>query len=235
MKARFKLSLLMLALMISWSVSAQVSLGVRAGVNNSNVIIPSIISSVGLSPSFLKGYSLAAVAEISINDNFAFQPELAYTQKGFEARIGQDVELFGINVPLGLKATTTINYLELPLLAKAKFGNQSVQGYITAGPTLGYATNGNFKTKATFLIDIPLTNTDIDFEALNIDRFELAGTVGAGIQFNTNSGNLFLDARYTHGISKIDNISFVDLKLRNQGVGINAGWMIPLSGRKPRA
>ncbi len=218
--------------------TAQTSIGFRVGANLAKVPQPDVISS--FTPDFknITATSVAAVAEIGINDNFAFQPELAYTQKGFAIKEGFDLNLFDIPLPLGVKAVTKVNYLEAPLLAKAKFGNEKVNAYITAGPTLGYAMGGRFITKAQILVDIKLIDQKLDLDRLGYERFEVGGSIGAGLNFNTKtSGSFFIDARYTKGFTNVYDVPIVDLKLKNQSFGVNVGYMIPLtSGKKiPRA
>lgn len=217
---------------------AQTSIGFRAGFTYANVPEPAAISGIVPDFKFILGKSFAAVADISINDQFSFQPELAYTEKGFAISEGFDLDLFDIPIPLGIKAVTKVNYIEAPLLAKYKFGNEKVGAYLMAGPTLAYATGGRFQTKAQILIDIKLIDQKLDLDNLGYNRFEMGGTLGAGLNFNTNNGgSFFIDARYTKGFTNVYDVPVLDLKLKNQGFGLNVGYMMPLSGGKriPRA
>jgi len=223
--------------LLTFALSAQTSIGIRGGLNFANVPAPSGISN--LLPIFkpAKGASVALVTEMGIGKNFAIQPELAYHQKGFALKAGLDFLLFNVDVPLGIKAVTKVNYLEAPILGKYKFGSGKVGGYVVAGPTIGYALNGRFTTKAQVLIDIKITDEKLDLANLGYNRFELGGILGAGVNFKTGNGNLFIDARYARGFTNVYDVPFVDLKLKNKGVSINVGMMIPLtSGSKiPRA
>ncbi len=217
---------------------AQTSIGFRAGLNYSNVPEPSVLDGIVPDFKFIVGPNIAAVADIAINDHFSFQPELAYIQKGFTIREGFDLNLFDVPIPLGVKATTKVNYIEAPLLAKYKFGNNKVSGYLMAGPTLGYATGGRFQTTAQILIDIRLVDKKLDLASLGYERFEVGGTIGAGVNFyNKNGGSFFIDARYTKGFTNVYDVPIVDLKLKNQGFGVSVGYMMPLTSGKriPRA
>jgi len=214
---------------------AQTSIGIRGGITYSNVPEPSAISGIVPDFKFITGKSFAVVADIGINNQFSFQPELAYTEKGFAIREGFDVNLFEVPIPLGVKAITKVNYIEAPLLAKYKFGNEKVGAYLMAGPTLGYATGGRFQTKAQILIDINLIDRKLDLDNLGYERFEVGGTVGAGVNFNTNNGgSFFIDARYTKGFTNVYDVPVVDLKLKNQGIGVSVGYMMPLTSGKKR-
>lgn len=217
---------------------AQTSIGFKGGFNYANVPEPSAVSGIVPDFKFVLGKSFAVVADIGVNDQFSFQPELAYTQKGFAIREGFDINLFDVPIPLGVKAVTKVNYIEAPLLAKYKFGNEKVGAYLLAGPTLGYATGGRFQTKAQILVDIKLVDQKLDLDNLGYERFEVGGTLGAGINFNTgNGGSFFIDARYTKGFTNVYDVPIVDLKLKNQGFGISVGYLMPLTSGKriPRA
>ena len=157
--------------LLSSGLFAQVSLGFSAGLNASKVSASDI---AGFSPNFksIDGTRIAAIVEIGISEKFSIQPEIAYTNKGFKIKEGFDLKLFGYKLPLGVEAVTKFKYVELPLLAKYKFGDKKVRAYVVAGPNFGYATKAKLKTRANFILDIPLTNTDINLQSNNIQRFD---------------------------------------------------------------
>ena len=239
MKALPKSLLTFLIAIISTITFAQTSIGFRGGVNFTTISQPDIIKSI--TPDFKStiGTNVALVAEIGISENFALQPEIGYSQKGFKIEEGINVDIFNIPVPIGAKVVTKFNYFEAPLLAKFKFGSPQVQAYVVAGPVLSYATGGQLKTKAKILIDIPLTSTNLNLNALGFERFDIGATVGTGLMLHTKGGSIFADVRYTKGFKDVYDIPLIDLKLQNSGIGVNVGYMFPLtkknnSSSKPR-
>ena len=208
---------------------AQVSLGLKAGVNIANVTIPEVslvnIPNVQANKSFTVG----AVAEFGIANGFAIQTEANYTKKGFIINEGIPLELANIPLPVGVKVTTDLNYIEVPVLAKYNFGNGKVGGYVTAGPTMSYAASGRFRTAANFIIDFNVVDQKFDFDDFNISKFDLGASIGAGGTVNLGTTKLFVDARYTHGFNKLDNIPVIDLDFRNKNFAITTGFLIPLS------
>ena len=231
MKATLKSIGTVLTLIFLATVSnAQISIGLKGGVNHAN------ISTANFTQSFLpafknnKSITYGAVVEYGITDAFAIQSELNFIKKGFVIREGIDLNLWNIPVPVGVKATTDLNYVEMPLLAKYKVGAGVLGAYIAAGPTFGYATGGKFKTSANFLVDINLVSTPINLDALNINRFEVGGAVGAGVTLNVGGSQLFVDGRYTHGFTKLDNLPIVDVDFKNKGFALTGGFLIPLGG-----
>lgn len=214
---------------LSIAIFAQtVSVGIKGGLNIANVGAPDIIETAEFIPEFrnIQTANFGLVSEIELHPNFAIQPELVFTTKGFKIREATNLDIFNVPLPLGVTATSKFNYIEMPLLAKAKFGTGPVQAYMVAGPTFGYATGGNLKTSANVLIELDLYETPIDLDNIGYERFEVGGMVGGGLAFDTGGGQLFLDARYNHGFTEVYDIPVVSEKVQNKGFGINAGYMI---------
>ncbi len=215
------------------SAAAQFSVGVRSGAYWANVDETRALD--GLAPAFehLRSFQAAVVGEYAFSDRFALQSELGLTRKGFGYRQGLDVELFEVPLPIGVRAEARFHYLELPVLAKLRFGGPRLQANIMAGPQLGYALNGKLVTRTDGLIELQLTESDIDLDGIGYQRAELAGTVGAGLSYRAPFGTLSLDARYTHGLTGLYDIPLVDETVRNRGFGVNLGFTVPLGGARP--
>jgi len=231
MKAIIRILGTALTLLLVTTVHAQFSLGIKGGWTMQNVTAPN--GAIDALP--LKGnqsFTLGGVAEYSLTNQFALQGEVNFVRKGFVIKEGLDLDILNIPLPVGVRATTNIKYVEMPLLAKYKFGTGKTHGYVVAGPTFGYARSGNFKTEANVLIDINLTNTPLNFDALNMNRWEVGGAVGLGGAVDLGGSQLFADARFTHSFTKLDNLPVVDVELRNRGVALTAGVLIPIGGKK---
>ena len=238
MKTLLKTTALILALAFSLNTQAQkISIGLKAGVQQANVATPDIIQDLEFLPDFqsITTPNFGITSEIGLHPNFAIQPELAYTVKGFKVNENFDLNLFNIPLPVGATAISQFHYLELPLLAKAKFGNF----YVLAGPTFGYALNGNLKTRAKFLVEIDLFDTKINLDEVGYERWEVGGMAGAGVSFPVfNGGQIFLDARYSHGFTQPYDIPLVHEKVQHKNFGVNVGFMLPIGGKAttpPRA
>ena len=233
MKAISNLLTLALGLIFTFAfiqtAQAQVSLGLKAGTNWANIQATESLDKVLPDFKYINNANYGLVAEIPVTSQFAFQPEIAFVKKGFELDKGFDLTLFGIDVPVGVKAESRFSYVEMPLLAKYKFGTEGLSAYVVAGPTLGVATAGRLITKAdVFITDINLTNTPVDLDAIDYQRLEVGGTVGAGLAVNTGFGQIFADARYNHGFTQLYDIPLVDEKVSNKGFGLNVGVMVGL-------
>jgi hypothetical protein len=216
-------------LFLSTHISAQTIYGLRAGATFNTISQTDVIDAVTPDIDYLVGFSGAFFAEVPITNGLSFQPELAFSQKGFSIRQDADAELFGFDLPIGVRANSRFDYLETPLLLKGKFGNEKVKGFVMAGPALGYATGGNLRTRSTGFIEFDLLNTSIDLDAINYERFEVSGIVGAGLSIDAGFGHIILDARFQQGFTELYDIPLVAERVRNQGFGVNAGVAIPLN------
>lgn len=207
---------------------AQLSLGLRGGLNVANVYTTEGLDRLTSDFKYINGPTIAGVLEYGVNDNFALQTELAYTRKGFQTNVGTDINLFNVPLPVGVTAESRFNYLELPVLAKVKFGNELMKGYVMAGPSVGYATSGRLITRANALLEFKISDTDLNLDAIDYQRIEVGATAGAGISFNTSIGQIFADARYNRGFTELYNIPVLEEKIRNHGFAFNVGFLVPV-------
>ena len=160
--------------------SGNVKLGIKAGLNVATVTgdVPDDVESRA-------GFHAGIVAEFKVAPNFSIQPELLYSQQGFKYDLAED----GFIVATTLK----LDYLNLPVLAKYYV----IEGFsIEAGPQFGYRLSSKLKYEAS-----GIGNYEADFEdETNEVDFSLVG----GLAYDLPIG-LFFQARYTAGLSKINN------------------------------
>ncbi|NEM99230.1 porin family protein [Pontibacter burrus] len=203
---------------LSFTASAQtISIGPRVGVNFANQIVSGDDSRYADNwndeVKSIVGLQVGAVANIKFSEMFSVQPELMFVQKGYEFTFDDR------------KATGKYDYLELPVLAKISIGNGPLQGFVTAGPTLGYWASG----KDTYKTDRFEISEDVDFDddELLEKRFEFGGSIGLGLAYNTGLGTFNFDARYHTGFTSAyesDN----NEKLRNSGISLSVAYLFGL-------
>ncbi len=223
------------ALFMLFTLAAQaqkISLGLKGGAQQANVAAPDFIEDASFIPDFkpITTANFGVVSEIELHPNFAIQPELSYVMKGFKVHENFDVDLFNVPLPMGVTAISKFHYLEMPVLAKAKFGNF----YLLAGPTFGYAMGGRLETRARALIEFDLFDTKIDLDEVGYERWEIGGMAGAGVSVPVgNGGQIFLDARYSHGFTQAYDIPVVREKVQHKNFGLNVGFMLPIGKKAP--
>lgn len=223
----FFASLLVVA--CSFSLMAQINVGAKVGYQLNNVYTTEGLGAIA--PNFLAidEASYGLVVEIPVAGGFSFQPELGFTTKGFGLKQGLDVPVFGVDLPLNASAETRVKYVEVPLLAKYKFGEEDFQAYVAAGPNLGYASSAQIDTRVNALLDFDLGSVPLNLDNINYERFDVGATVAVGFQYNFGPVVAFADARYNRGFTELYDIPLVNEKVRNTGYGFNFGMMVPLA------
>lgn len=142
------------------------------------------------------GGDLAILCAIPIGGGFInLQPELHWMQKGYNIEDAATGDLI----------TSTLNYLELPLLLRLNFGG-SIRLFAFAGPSVGYLLDGELNTATT--------SKDAT-EYLEETEFNAHLGLGVGL------GTFELDIRYIAGLTEIsDSEDLSDVKNSSFGVGI---------------
>ena len=132
------------------------------------------------------GLALGARAELGVTKPYSLLLEPMYLQRA-------DVETMDM-LGLSFKSEVQTNYLELPVLAKAKFGAMKAHAYVFAGPSLGIFLNGESKTGGV--------TKDVD----SVSTLNVSGEVGACGSYQVQKFvYLNLDARYAYGFTNAND------------------------------
>jgi hypothetical protein len=176
---------------LSSAAFAQFSIGPRFGINMASISDDPDYQS-GVDQSNHLGLLFGAAAEIRISSPIYAEIQLLYIQKG-EELAGED--------QLGRQAEQilTANYLEIPILIKAKFHTGAVSPYVFLGPNIGLLLSAN----SEFTVQGQTEDTDIKDNLTSID-FALDFGAGLGIPVSP-SVSLVFDARYSLGLSDISD------------------------------
>lgn len=222
-------------LLSAMTTQAQMSLGLRAGVNLANYNFKFGSSLAGAEPDQPSSAALLTIGvpfQMTFSEHFAMQAELNFTQKGFRQKIDDTFQ--GTRIESDGKLV--VNWLELPILAKARFGSDAgIGGGVFLGPSIGYGLSGKSTSTATVTTNgKPTTNsnsTDLNFKDDDHSRFDFALNLGGEV----NYGGIFLDVRYQLGLTnmisdKSGTSGSGEFTARTRGLGITAGYRIPIGG-----
>ncbi len=171
-----KVFLVLTVVLSSVLVNAQVSFGIKAGLNNStlggdNADIAGKKSNTG--------YNVGVIAAIPLSKNFVFQPEIMLSaNQGMEFRPSTTSE-----------TNYNLNYVNIPLLIKYK----SMGFYGEAGPYFGFLTSGKVKTKTGS------TTTESDIKD-SFDGTDMGVALGTGYVMKSGLG---FGVRYNMGLQNI--------------------------------
>ncbi len=157
---------------------------------------------------FNSGFTVGVAVNVPIGSgSFSLQPELSFVQKG------------GKYNETNYSSKTRLDYLELPVLAKATFG-EATKFYINVGPSLGLGLDG--KVERDYMNGFVKEEDDVDFGEGD-DAFK---KTDFGLQFGGGiliADKVMVDIRYGLGLSSLIN----DYKVTNNVLQFTLG--IPLN------
>jgi hypothetical protein len=212
------------------ATQAQVKFGAHAGINAASQTnkFKSGTQTITENSKSKIGFTLGAVAEISIADAIAFRPELNFTQKG--GKLKETVS--GVTE----ENTLTLNYLELPLNVVYKFEAGGGNVFVGVGPSIGFGLSGKAKFKESGT-GVPTTEGSVSVKFDGKDNATDGKAHLKSLDFGANflagyqmSNNIFFKASYSLGLS---NISPEDGgTTKNKGFGFTIGYMFGGSDSK---
>lgn len=221
-----RLILLVLVLTFQLTAFAQVNIGVKAGVNFTSIELSGNNTS-DLNTHSLTGSNYGVFAEFDLNSNFSIQPEINYTKKRFYYDLVDEIDG---------RADYTFKFVEVPVLAKYKFGNKHFEAYVNAGPLLSSFVKGEqvtttYGSETTYdgnrRTRVP--NRSINYLNQNdSNRFGLGATAGFGVGTKAWKGMMFLDLRYAINTISFTTTEFSDAELNTQLFNFSLGYKIPL-------
>lgn len=166
------------------------------------------------------GFVGGAAVEIGLVENFfSVQPELLFIQKGEKYDAA------------GVTTRSTLNYLELPVLAKVSFGSEVIKGYVNAGPSLSLGLSGTHKveggeTPGERAIRFGSRGSDANRQYVD-SRFDFGLQFGGGVRVGVGPGAVIGDVRYGLGLTDL----YDEDRSKNRAFAFTLGYAIPLSGK----
>ena len=135
--------------------------------------------------------------EFMLGKKIALQPELLFHQKGYKTSLSQSNTNY--------ESSVTLNYLELPVLVKVKFGSF----YVNAGPYVAMGLGGKYKSKASGLFNGSVDGKVKFGKAPDNDTSNdvyIDNTIDAGVQIGGGyliANKIMIDLRYGFGLTNI--------------------------------
>lgn len=135
---------------------------------------------------------------------FSLQPEVLFTQKGYQRAANNRL---------------TVNYIEIPVMGRLSIGSKQTRGYLGVGPSYGYAIGG--KNRGADGKDVKLEFGDGTGE---VKRSDWGLQFGLGFSQRLGSGALQVEGRYGLGLSNISSS-----ESHNRVISFTVGYAIPIS------
>ncbi len=213
----------------AFSAGAQeMLLGARIGANLANESRDSVPS--GFSNASNAGILAGLQFDYWFSDMWGLSAQALYDQKGTDENVNQTAGI----VSTSASDNITLNYLEIPILLKLRFGTGRIRPYVFAGPSFGFFLSGSDTRESSSSggVIIP-TNSDttISIPSSSVKTLDISGVFGAGLSIKLNSGHLlFLDAAYALGLVDIFNTqNGSNTMAESRDIRIAAGILFPLN------
>ena len=225
-KSAFIAAAVFVAAAVSSAQAQDVRFGLRAGANYSN-----LAGDVKNEAAYNNkaGFLGGVMVNIPVlDDNFlSVQPEILYSQKGFENKPTEFTGLLGAKQKR--EGNVNYNYLDVPVLLKINAG-----GFIAeAGPQYSYLLSANDETRTTTTPALggspSTTDSQSKRDVSGLNRNELGYVAGIGYQADNG---VSLNLRYTGAFGdfvKSENSTYFngDLKnARHSAFQLSLGYLI---------
>ena len=209
------------------SLSAQWSVGFGGGFNLafSNLTFQEDLNNIN-QRSNLVGLTLALPVEVPSGKMFSLRTGLVFIQRGTR------FNYLGAGPGRFYDTKYIMDYLEIPLLAKATFSVQPFNFYVLGGVQPGYAVNMRVVRISTNP-DIPIKEIfPVDFREAGISRLDIGLVMGGGIQAKIARGRrIFVEMQYHFGIRDISRRP--NTEVFNEGRTFSMGILVPLKKKEP--
>jgi hypothetical protein len=235
-------SLFLLIILATSTVTfAQLTLMPRAGMSTSTLRINEDGS---FKTSHVHGFVGGLGVNVPVTTKLSIQPDLLFVQRG---AVCSSLSSFPYGYPETHEenVTMTSNHLEIPVILRMTFGKK-VKYFTGVGTYFGYALNGNVKThdivveyrdnaehsRSEHFNSFDLSfNEPVNAEEYPYDATYIANRLDAGIQVSAGVQiwRLFLDVRYSLGLTRIDTHE----QVKHQGWQFSIG--VPLKIKKNTA
>ena len=203
---KIRLFLVLAMLAVVTAVSAQVSLGVKGGVNMSNFYADELDDK-----NVKIGFNVGLLADIDFSYNSAIQTGLFFTTKGakYSPSIGS------------VNADVTINpmYLQLPVHYAYKVDvTPGTRVVFHAGPYAAYGVGGKTKLSGSLGDYSGETEFDVFGDEGSLKRFDAGLGLGVGAEF----GPILVDLGWDMGLVNISDSN--DGEIKNQNAYLSVGY-----------
>ncbi len=206
---------LLVAVLTAGYAQAQFTFGVRAGFNLTNISAKydGKKESGDDKNKFKPGFQIGVVGEYALSDAFAIQPGILIATQGSKYKFS---ETYG-GTTYESKGSTNLTYIQIPINAQYKLDLGGATLLLQAGPYLGYAISGKYKSEE----DGEKSDQKIKFGSDNdkVNPFDFGLGLGAGVQFS----NFQVGLGYNFGLTNLSNID--KQKMKNNGLALTVTYM----------
>jgi hypothetical protein len=131
------------------------------------------------------GFVAGGFLAFPLGESLSLQAEALFAQKGAQFEFEE------------LDTTLKLDYVEVPLVLKYRFGGDGIRPYVFAGPYVA------FRTKAEVEVDAGDDGTSTDELEDETKSTDFGAVAGGGIEFPAGDGAFLVEARYARGLTNV--------------------------------
>ena len=198
-----KLFFSIISILMINTLHAQVTYGIRSGVNYATwkgddiQIIQDLVDKTDgyIVTKGRTGLHIGGYVHIPISEVFAFEPGLEYSKKGYSLKGDFQIPVLKY-LNINARAQVQSHYIDIPLVLRA---NVYKGLNVFAGPQVSYLVRSTLNAKLD-VFGITLFNRGVGITE-RFNKVDMGLTGGIGYQFDNG---LNLQAGYDYGLSKLD-------------------------------
>jgi hypothetical protein len=227
-----RVSFLMFAyLLLSEKSNAQLSLGLKGGVNFSNLAVETETSNAfntRVAPTFgvLLNYRISPLLSLQAEPTFSMRGATLEEQR--ETSLGGSVTYKVVN-----QGVAKLNYFELPILGQYRPRlSEKIEAIISFGPEARFLTAPvKLRTTSTTYVGNEPVEIETSERSLSGDeglkKIDFGITAGAGVAYLVGTFKIFAEARYNLGLYNLSPENDGS-KIHNRGASIFLGITVPV-------
>lgn len=220
---RSKLFLILSSFLFVVTMSAQVQVELKLGLDNSTAIVDGIADNIVPTINKITRPAIALSASYKLDKYFSIGSGVRYQKKGYDLKEGTSFNLAGIDIPLGVEFRYRETSLSIPLYLQYTYPIDKLDLFVKTGASANIGLGGNYKTVANSIINITLSDTPIDY-GQRIQKTVYNGEIAAGIAYAYNGGKILGEIGYSRSFTnKIEDTTF-DLNLKEKTVSARIGY-----------
>jgi hypothetical protein len=234
-KSQRKFAIALLAfvpLLAGQHATAQMSIGVKGGINLSAI---SIDRETNTSFSTRVAPTFGIIFNYKLSPFLSIQAEPGFSQRGAKIKEVEVEIINNVTYRMVNSGSTSLNYFELPIVAqyRPQLGGK-LEGIISFGPEVRFLTvNQKIKLVSKTYLGNELVETTTNVQTLPRDdgfgKFDFGLVGGAGVAYPFGRVKVFAEARYHLGLyNVIAHLNDPNSKAYNRGGSITMGVTVPI-------
>ena len=203
-------------------ISAQVKLGLQAGINLADVSIEDLPT--GWETSIRTAFMVGGIFNYSFSPILSLQAEPAYIQKGAVV----DATETEAGMTITYEATYSADYIDIPVLLKASFGNEEVKPFVLAGASVAFLLGDVTVTVDKATAGGQDVTNQIPEQTLKGKSTDFILNFGGGVMIPVGQVDIFVEGQYNLGLTDVNDDPDFESEVKTRGIQIKAGALFAL-------